>query len=251
MKLIVTLLACAGSIRAQPAFDVASIKANTDRGRMTLSPLTGGKLTARLIDVKTLIRAAYQVEDFQISGSALDSQRYDIDAKSDTSAGAAETRLMLQSLLADRFHLKLRRETKDVSAYKLVVANGKAIKMTKGDSTGCEPDPSPTNPCQRIRDTGGFTLVGENVSLPMLAKMLSSLLSDTVVDQTGLDGVYDFKLDLGSAGFAPSPGSPSNQMDGINAVMAGVQNQLGLKLERTKSTVEILVIEHVERPSAN
>jgi uncharacterized protein (TIGR03435 family) len=249
MKLVVILLACAGTIQAQPTFDVASIKPSTDRGRMTLSPLTEGKLTARLIDIKTLIRAAYQVEDFQISGAALDSQRYDIDAKSDTAASAADTRLMLQSLLADRFHLKLRRETKEMSAYRLVV--GKTMKMTKADSTGCEPMPSPTNPCQRIRDTGGFTLVGEKVSMPMFVKMLNSLLNDTVVDQTGLDGVYDFKLDLGSAGFAPTPGSPTNQMDGINAVMAALQNQLGLKLERTKSTVEILVIEHVEKPSAN
>ena len=87
--------------------------------------------------------------------------------------------------------------------------------------------------------------------MPTFVKMLSSLLTDTVVDQTGLDGVYDFKLDLGSAGFAPTPGSTSNQMDGINAVISALQEQLGLKLERTKSAVEILVIEHVERPSAN
>jgi uncharacterized protein (TIGR03435 family) len=143
------------------------------------------------------------VEDFQISGPGLDSQRYDVDAKAAAPASVADTRLMLQSLLADRFHLKLRRETKEVSAYKLVVANGKTTKMTKTDGTGCEPEPSPTNPCQHIRDTGGFTLVGEKVSMPTFVKMLGSLLSDTVVDQTGLDGVYDFKLDLGSAGLAP------------------------------------------------
>jgi uncharacterized protein (TIGR03435 family) len=250
MRLVI-LIALAGLIEAQPAFDVVSIKPSTDGGRMTLSPLAGGKLTARLIDVKTLIRAAYQVEDFQITGSGLDSQRYDVDAKAAAPASAADTRLMLQTLLADRFHLKLRRATKDVSAYKLVVANGKTTKMTKADSTGCDPEPSPTNPCQHIGDIGRFTLVGEKVSMPTFVKMLSSLLTDTVVDQTGLDGVYDFKLDLGSAGFAPTPGSTSNQMDGINAVISALQEQLGLKLERTKSAVEILVIEHVERPSAN
>ena len=71
-----------------------------------------------------------------------------------------------------------------------MVPNGKAIKITKGDATGCEPEPSPTDAC-------------------------------------------------------------GNQMDGINAVMAGVQEQLGLKLERGKAPVEMLVIEHVEKPAAN
>ena len=80
---------------------------------------------------------------------------------------------------------------------------------------------------------------------------LGSLLSDTVVDQTGLDGVYDFTLDLGRAGFVPTPGSSGNQMDGVNAVISGLQDQLGLKLERTKAPVEVLVIEHVEKPAAN
>jgi uncharacterized protein (TIGR03435 family) len=94
-------------------------------------------------------------------------------------------------------------------------------------------------------------LVGEKVSMPLFVTALGSLLSDTVVDKTALDGVYDFKLDLGSAGFSPAPGSASNQMDGTNAVMAALPDQLGLKLERSKTSIEILVIEHVEKPTAN
>jgi len=77
------LIACAAAACAQPAFDVVSIKPNVDGGRMTLGPITGGKLSARNVDVRTLIRASYRVQDFQISGAGLDSQRYDIDAKSD------------------------------------------------------------------------------------------------------------------------------------------------------------------------
>ena len=142
MKLLAILTACAGLSFAQPAFDVASIKPNIDGGRMTMAPLTGGKFTARNIDVRTLIRAAYRVQDFQIAGAGLDSQRYDIDAKSTADASSADTRLMLQSLLADRFHLKLRHDTKEVPAYKLVVVSGKPLKMTKGDSAGCDPEPS-------------------------------------------------------------------------------------------------------------
>jgi len=81
--------------------------------------------------------------------------------------------------------------------------------------------------------------------------MPGGMLHQTVIDRTGRSGVFDLRLDLASAGFTPTPGSPSNEMDGINAVMAGLQDQLGLKLERTKSAVEMLAIEHVERPSAN
>jgi len=158
---------------------------------------------------------------------------------------------MVQGLLANQFHLKLRHDTKEAPVYKLVVANGKAIKMTKGDSTGCDPEPSPTDPCDQIRDAGKFTLVGTRVSMRNLALALGSLLGDTVVDQTALDGVYDFTLDLGRAGFAPTPGSPGNEMDGTNALIAGVQDQLGLKLERGKAPVEMLVIEHIERPEEN
>jgi uncharacterized protein (TIGR03435 family) len=251
MKRLALFVALATPMLAQPAFDVASIKPNADGGRMMLGPLTGGKLTAHAIDIKTLIRAAYRVQDFQISGSALDSQRYDLEAKGDAAANAADTRLMLQALLADRFHLKVRHDTKEAPAYNLVLANGKTHKMTKADGTGCDPQPSPTNPCGRIHDEGAFVLVGEKVSMPLLVTALGSLLGDTVVDKTALDGVYDFKLDLGSAGFSPAPGSASNQMDGTNAVMAALPDQLGLKLERSKTSIEILVIEHVEKPTAN
>jgi uncharacterized protein (TIGR03435 family) len=85
-----------------------------------------------------LIRAAYHVPDFQISGGPnwLESERYDIDAKSSTAANADETRLMLQSLLADRFHLKIRRDSKETPAYARVLANGKTSKLTPADKTG-------------------------------------------------------------------------------------------------------------------
>lgn len=244
------LLIAASAAFAQPAFDVVSVKPS-EGNRMTLTPLTDGKVTARNIDVRTLIRASYRVQDFQISGSGLDGQRFDIDARSDTPANAADTRLMLQALLADRFHLKLRHDSKEVSAYKLVVPSGKTIKMTKGDSTGCDPEPSPTSPCDQIGDRGKFTLAGKRVAMKNFAIALGSLIGDMVVDQTGLDGVYDFTLDLGRAGFAPTPGSPGNQLDGVNAVISALQDQLGLKLERTKVPVEMLVIDHVEKPAAN
>ena len=253
MRLLLAL-AFVGQILAQPSFDVASVKPSPDGEPMSLSPLTGGRFKAGNIDVKTLIRAAYQVQDFQIlsAPSWVESARFNIDAKSDTAANAEQTRVMLQTLLADRFQLKIRRDSKEMTAYALVVPNGSANKLTPADKTGCEPDPlSPTNPCEHIRSSAGFVLNGEKVSMPLFCKVLGSLLRQTVVDKNGLDGVFDFKLDLGRAGFAPTPGASGSEMDGIAALMAGLQDQLGLKLERTKSGVEILVIEHVEKPTEN
>jgi uncharacterized protein (TIGR03435 family) len=253
MKLAVILIACAAFLPAQPAFDAASVKPSPSGTRVEFAPVTSGRVHVRNATIANLITVAYQVLPAQISGLPgwVDSERYDIEAKSETNASAADTRLMLQALLADRFHLQIRRESREMPAYALVVANGKTTKMTPADKSGCEPEPSPTNPCYRLRDGGEFVLVAEKVSMSMFAKALGSMSHATVVDKTGLDGVFDFKLDLRSAGFTPTPGSPSNEMDGMNAVMAGLQDQLGLKLERTKTTVEMLVIEHVEKPSAN
>ena len=117
MKLLLSL-AFAGQVLARQSFDAASVKPSPGIGSISLSPLTDGKLTARNVNVRTLIRASYRVQDFQISGAPnwLESDRYDIDAKAATPASAEDTRLMVQALLADRFQLKILRETKDVPA---------------------------------------------------------------------------------------------------------------------------------------
>jgi len=245
-------IACVGQAQT-PAFDVISIKPSG--GGIGEPPqLSSGRLRAHNVNVHTLLYMAYEMQNFQISGAPgwLESERYDVDAKSDVTADAAQSRLMLQALLADRFKLKIHRDTKEMTAYSLVVPTGKMHKLTPADKTGCEADPmSPTNPCEHIRTAVGFVITGEKLSMPMFCKMLSSLFHLTVVDKTGLDGVFDLKLDLGKAGFAPTPGQPASEIDGLNAVMSGLQDQLGLKLERSKSMVEILTIDHIEKPSAN
>jgi len=248
---LILAIACVSLTAAQPAFDVISIKPSTGGRDFPLA--TGGRLHARYVNVQELIAMAYQLAPFQLSGGPawLESDRFDVEAKSDAPADAAQTRLMVQALLADRFQFKFRRETKETQAYALTVPAGKTTKMVASDNTGCEAEPSATNPCQRFRSQAGFVLIAERLSMPLFVKVLSSLFRDTVVDKTGLDGVYSFTLDLGKAGFVPTPGSPANEMDGINAVMSGLQDQLGLKMERTKTNTEIMVIEHVEKPSGN
>lgn len=250
MKSVWLALLSVGFLWAQ-SFDVASVKPAANGTPFLMSPLTGGKFTAHNVDAWSLVRAAYRVLDYQISGAPnwLQTERYDIDAKSDQPADAAQTRLMLQSLLADRFHVKIRLEQKEMHV--LALTAGKSIKLTPADATGCDLDPIPANPCGNLRRSAGFVVTGERVTMAQFAVMLSALFRQAVKDETGLTGVFDFKLDLVAAGFTPTAPSPSSEMDGMNAVMSGLQDQLGLKLERTRSTVEMLVIEHVERPSAN
>jgi uncharacterized protein (TIGR03435 family) len=248
---LILAIACVSPAATQTSFDVISIKPS--RGGRDFPTATGGRLHARYVSVQELIAMAYQLPPFQLSGGPawLESERFDIDAKSDTPADAAQTRLMVQALLADRFQFKFHRETKETQAYALVVPAGKTTKLVAADKTGCEAEPSATNPCQQFRSQAGFVLVAERLSMPLFVKVLSSLFRNTVIDKTVLDGVYSFTLDLGKAGFVPTPGSPTNEMDGMNAVMSGLQDQLGLKLERTKTSTEIIVIDHIEKPSGN
>jgi len=259
MKLVCALLICSVcKLGAQPAFDVASVKASNSgaagnsaatvaSGATASSGVTHGGFHVRHTNLKALICTAYQVLYFQISGAPnwMDSEAFDIDAKSEKPASPAETRQMLQTLLVERFHLKLRRDSKEMTVLALSVANGKTLKLTPADQSACQDDPfAPSNPCGHLSMGAGSVLIGDRMSMPVFSKVLGSNFGETIVDKTNLDGVYSFQLDLARAGFRPG-----STMDAIGAVMAALPDQLGLKLDRTKGATEMLVIEHVERPS--
>jgi uncharacterized protein (TIGR03435 family) len=252
MKIKLLPLLCASLLHGQ-SFDVASVKRSPASSQFSFSPLTGGKITAHDAGVRDLIRAAYRILDFQISGAPnwLESEKYDVDAKSDQPADAMQTRLMLQALLADRFQLKFRRESKEMTVLALTVAKGSEARLTPADASGCDLDPAAASPCGGLTVLPGYVITYQKVTMPQFAIMLGALLGQPLKEETGLSGVFDFKLDLGSAGFAPTSESTASEVDRLNAFMNGLRDQLGLKLERTRSTVEMFVIEHVERPSPN
>ena len=274
----------AGSAQSAPmstlptsaSFEVASIKPNHSGERRFFVSWQPGRFNATGMTLKFLITMAYDVKDFQVSGGPgwVNSERYDIDAKEPDSIAQELEKLpleqrrqlgesMLQSLLADRFQLKLTRGTKDMPAYALVVAKGgPKLQEAKPVDTQAEapsgPGGHPHRPMMRV---GRGEINGQGVELSFLASVLSQQLGRTVLDKTGLTGNYDLALKwtpeqgegmmMGGPGGGPPPdGAPPVDASGPS-IFTALQEQLGLKLEATKAPAEVLTIDHVERPSEN
>jgi uncharacterized protein (TIGR03435 family) len=255
---------------SQPAFEVASIKpSNPEGGGMQIGVSPGGVFTAKNVTLKALIQQAYEVRDFQISGGPgwLDTERYDITAKGQTGVSEDDVRKMtkeqrrrleeqllteVRSLLGDRFQLRVHQDTKDLPVFALAVAKGGAkLKPAAdgGDAGG--------GLTLRRGETGKWEMTGNRVPLASLVKILAKQVGRTVVDQTGLTGDYDFKMtfspDIGQQ--SPDPGDEGGSRPAVDAdgpsIFSALQVQLGLKLDAQKGPVEVVVIDSVQKPSAN
>jgi bla regulator protein BlaR1 len=236
---------------ATPKFEVASIKpADPSVRGFRIQTDPGGRYIATGVTVKFLIAQAYGVRDFQVSAAPgwTDSVRYDINAKGEDGIQdkPGQMDLMLQDLLADRFHLKLNRETKEMPIYALVAAKAgsKLKESTKGED-------------ERGMRMGRGRVEAQSAPIAMLAIQLSQQLGRLVLDKTGLTGNYDFKLewtpDLGQQqpGAKEIAGTETAPPDSGPTIFTALQEQLGLKLESTKGPVEMLVIDRVEKPTEN
>jgi uncharacterized protein (TIGR03435 family) len=224
---------------AAQTFEVASVKPNKS-GRMAGSTSrSGGQLVFENTSLRECIAIAYGVavdREYALSGPAwLGSERYDIVAKVPAEIPREQVLRMLQALLADRFQLRLHRERRDLRVYSLTIARTgtklKAVPVGEGSFT-----------------FGPGRISGKAQSMTELADKLSRPyfgLGAPVMDSTGLDGAFDFTLDW----------TPDNvQADATPgpSIFAALQEQLGLKLEASKSRVEVLVIDRVERvPTEN
>jgi uncharacterized protein (TIGR03435 family) len=235
---LIALTACGQS------FEVASIKLGKPPARSSFGPLPGNeRYRAVNAPLNWLISEAYGIPMRQISGlpQAFSGDEYDIEAKAERPVNRNQMMRMLQHLLEDRFKLVVRRETKEIKAYVLVVAKGGA-KME--ESLGGE---------LFIQKVNASKSIYNNMSMPVFANLLAFPVDDTVVDQTGLKEVYNFTLNympehlgpgvLEGREAGPDPNAPS--------LSTALQEQLGLKLESRKGPVEMLVIEHIEKLSGN
>ena len=228
-----------------PEFEVASIKPNKTNERMYYG-MRNASLTVRNMTVMGLIQIAYGKRDFQISGGPawIGTECFDVEAKAERPQKASHD--MLKALLAGRFHLTLHRETKESSVYSLVVARGGLKMKLSADQT----EPEKGGP----KELGPGRLMGEGIPMYVIVNLFSNMLGRAVINHTGLTGKYDVNLQPvpDSLQLQTDPADPLSQADVLNlALIDAVEKQLGLKIESIKAPEEVLVIDHIERPSAN
>jgi len=251
--------------QARPGFEVASVRLNTSGSDKAYLQATPGRLEITNVALRRLILSAYGGQDYQISGDPpwASSDHYDIQARSEGNAPVQQMEgPMLQVLLEDRFRLKVHHEIRQLPVYELTVAKS-GLKMEHSKEGSCVPysvdsPPPPVAPGAPHPVFCGFpklgidglnrTLDGVGVSMEVLAGDLSrsyaSALNRTVLDKTGLTGTFDLHLKWAIEASAPDSGDTTS-------IFTALQEQLGLKLESAKGPVEVLVLDHVEKPSEN
>jgi uncharacterized protein (TIGR03435 family) len=261
---IALLLLVGQPVVPRPSFEVVSIKRNVSGnsgGGGGLRP--GGSFQITNIDVQTLIRIAYRqgppLYPSQIVGGPewTRSDSYDITATVGDALAAkspAELReiqpLLLQSLLEDRFKLKLHRETREMQRYALVLAGkdkvlGPDLRPSRID---CSVD---FTKCSVSAQPGVFS--SGSTPVATLANYLASAVVQTVVsDKTGLEGRYEIALEwTPDRTRLPPSGDPALTASDKPSIFAALQEQLGLKLEPERGPVNVVVIDHIERPTQN
>ena len=247
-------------------FEVASIKPNNSgENNHSIRTRPGGRMVASNASLWALITAAYQVQDYQISGGPpwLKSANFDIDARGAVKPNTPiddQISQMSQSLLADRFQLRLHREAREMPIYALLVAkNGPKLVPALGgncfDPRAGIPPPTPdARPC------GGFnmnrdTMLGSGVPMARMALALSRVVGRPVVDKTALAGTFDITLrwtpDETQAFLASTQPAAAPPDTSGPSIFTALQEQLGLRLESQKGPVEVLVIDSAQLPSAN
>ncbi len=237
---ILAILATSVWLNAQQ-FEVASIKPSGSTQNAFSSGLNtaNGRLTAVNVTLKRCIMGAYALGPNQILGGPdwMDTDRFDIAAKADQPVGDRIQMTMLQTLLADRFRLKLHRETKPVQTYVMEVAKN-GPKLERGDGHGSK------------TSNGRGDIVATNATMDRFAEILSRQMDLPVVNRTGLDGVFNLKLQWTPESARPPKPGDGAQIEGPS-IFTAIQEQLGLRLRAEKTAVEVLVIDHVEKPTEN
>ena len=248
-----------------PTFTVVSIRESpASRGARLGRVLPGGRWRATAMTTRDLIRNAYAGEGLvmneQVIGGPdwLDRDRFDIEATTDASiesAPDANDRLdrMLQALLRERFHLKTRNETQALEVFEMVLERpgrlGPRLKPSACRLDG-QPREAERAPCEPLR-TGRGVLEVAGMTMPELAAALSNfpVVARPVHDLTGLKGAYDFRLEF--VGQVTLQGAPNPNADAGPGLFTALREQLGLVLQTERRSVRVVIIEHVERPTAN
>jgi len=221
--------------QARPSFEVATIKPGSPETHGTMTSAQPGKLVMKNINLREAVKIAYRLNEPELFGGPkwVDSEHYDIDGRAESRVPRDQIMLMLQSLLAERFKLKVHRETRELPVYALTIAKGgpKMPRAAEGD------------PANGRTSVGSRNITAKGEPIDALARTLADLLMQPILDRTGLEGLYNFKLDF--APINPDDDTPAP------SIFTAIQEQLGLKLEATKAPVEVVVIDSAEKPDAN
>jgi uncharacterized protein (TIGR03435 family) len=247
------LLAASAALFGQAAFEVASVKPSGPQEHELNGFYTypGGRVVGKGMWLSYLMQIAFNVQRFQIVGAPtwIDVDRFNVEARPPASSKSSsanppnkksppndEQREMLQTLLMERFHMKFRRETSEGPVYLLTRTNKKLKLEEAKDKDAPSFVGGPVNGM-----IVGNGIGGQNISMPELAKRLSRYMERPIFDRTGLTGSYDFKVEYAAG--EPRP-------DVASSILVSIQ-ELGLKLDSARGPVEKVVIERVEKLSAN
>jgi len=280
--LILAIMSLAVSAKSSPqraAFEVASIKASDPANfRFEVRVQPGGRLTVTGASLKALVTFAFAVRDFQILGGPnwIATDRWDIEARAEEGTIQASAPpdpdhpspmgIRLQSLLEDRFNLKLHRDTRELPVFELSQAKGGSrLKLSDDQGPLKPPEPGTRQAGQSLPRgsmsmmIGGGELEGKAMAVTNLASTLAQIVGRSVIDKTELKGLYDFKLkwtpEVGQTIGPPGPPLPGVQPPPVDptgpSLVTALQDQLGLRFESTKGPVQVLVIDSVQKPTEN
>jgi uncharacterized protein (TIGR03435 family) len=285
LTLTVAAIAAVTIATVAQTFEVASIKLNKQRrGPLTsfetaiyegpMAVLPGGRFRLTAVPTRTLIQLAYGVREFQITGepSWVNDERYDVEARTEGNTSFNQMRPMLQALLADRFKLAVRRETRIGRVYELLPARG-GLKITATPPGGCYDPRSPSGPppvfggpliqCDGWRRRVLTPPPDRQDRIEAVAVRMATLVdfviddvSRPVVDKTGFEQPFNFVLEFTpNVAVSDYLGPPTLPDAGPSAapvpMSTALQEQLGIQLRSTEAPVETIVIDRIERPSVN
>jgi uncharacterized protein (TIGR03435 family) len=272
---VILALTCA-TAGAQPprlVFDAASVKPNTSGSGLVRLSIPPGRLSGVNVTLRMLLRSAYGLPDFRMSGGPgwMDADRFDVEATAGGSATLDQIHAMTKSLLEDRFKLKSHIDTREQPIYVLVPArrDGKLGDKIHQSGDECLPmmplagappaPPPPAGPavggvrqCPSMLALGGIS--GRQLPIARLVGTLSQYIGREIVDKTNLAGTFDFDLQWtpdqipgGGRGLIPvAPFDPNGP-----SLFTALQEQLGLRLDSSRGPVDVLVIDGVEKPSSD
>jgi uncharacterized protein (TIGR03435 family) len=247
-----------------PVFEVVSVKLDRSGqgGSNRTRPMSSEQFSATNIPLESLIELAYRMSPFQVVGgpSWLRTDRYDVEAKIDDSLfkqlrqrpedeQLSQFRLMLRALLSDRFKLTVSSRTDDLPVLDMVVSKngphigGSGLKVVA-------PFANNTQGVVMVMGRGqDITIQGSAATMDNLARSLAISLGRKVINDTGLTETYNFSIHFADDTQTQPDAAPSDSSTPL--VFAALENSLGLKLQRATGPVDVIVVDHVEKPSEN